>query len=147
MSNNLKAGIRFNPNIYAEIGYDSQNETGEMSVIGANGETIWESEGGGGSSGFSLAQMTITGGSGRVTLTLPIATEPEDGNFDIVTKPQNFNSGDTPNIVIPTSGRTFGIIDASVDFDISGNIQYNAELGGFYITGNCTITLSDGEIG
>lgn len=147
MSNNLKAGIRFNPNIYAEIGYDSQNETGEMSVIGANGETIWESSEGGGSSNFSLAQMTITGGSGRVTLTLPIATEPEDGGFDIVTKPQNFSAGDTPNIVIPNSGRTFGIIDASVDFDISGNIQYNLDLQGFYITGDCTITLSDGEIG
>ena len=146
MSNNLKAGIRFNPDIYAEIGYDSQNETGEMSVIGADGQTIWES-GSGGSSNFNLAVMTITGGSGRVTLTLPIATEAEDGGFDIVTLPQIFRAGDTPNIVIPNIGRTFGIIDATVDFDISGNIQYNAELGGFYITGNCTITLSDGEIG
>lgn len=145
MSNNLKAGIRFTPDIYAEIGYDSQNESGEMSVIGENGEAIWES-GSGGSSNFSLAEMTITGNSGRVTLTFPIATEPEDGGFDIVTQPQNFSAGDTPNIVIPNSGGTFGIIDASVDFDISGNIQYNLDLQVFYITGNCTITLSDGGI-
>lgn len=73
MSDNLKAGIRFTPDIYAEIGYDSQNETGEMSVIGANGETIWESGGeGGGSSDFSIANVTIITTDGDERIEIPI---------------------------------------------------------------------------
>jgi hypothetical protein len=77
MSDNFKAGIRFTPDIYAKIGYDSQNETGEMSVIGANGETIWESGSGSGS---------------WTTLTEESITTTEQGGFNVGTFSYIFTS-------------------------------------------------------
>lgn len=145
MSNNLKAGIRFTPDIYAEIGYDSQNETGEMSVIGANGETIWESgEGGGGSSDLSTATLTINNIDGP------------DAKFDVaLINTRGFSSGGVPHAPLQGDTETVNVIlfegaamlnienrPENLNITISGNIE---DIGNnsYVITGDCTITLTE----
>lgn len=142
MSNNLKAGIRFTPDIYAEIGYDSQNETGEMSVIGANGETIWESGGGGGSSDFSTAQVTIVGEYPESeTLNVPSIIEVGMLDFPIPTILTTSPRGATVFTVPLYKGH---VMMMGIDYVVSGNIVKHVEDGWIWydITGDCTITIS-----
>lgn len=143
MSNNLKAGVRFTPDIYAEIGYDSQNETGEMSVIGANGETIWESGEGGGSGSFTSAKMKLEGVSGMIQYSFPVLTE-NQGITYLAGVFQELTTNSEVDIILPVGGGAVGAIRNIGDFDItySGNIQNIVE-DRFMVTGNCTITLAE----
>ena len=144
MSDNFKAGIRFNPDVYAEIGYDSQNETGEMSVIGANGETIWESGEGGGSSGFTTVKMKLEGVQGIIQYSFPILTENEGVTYTAGTF-QELETNNEVDIILPIGGGgAVGAIRNVGDFDItySGNIQNIVE-DRFIVTGDCTITLAE----
>lgn len=145
MSDNLKAGIRFTPDIYAEIGYDTQNETGEMSVIGANGETIWESgESGGGSSDLSIATLTINNVDGP------------DAKFDVaLINARGWTGGGIPHAPLQGETETLNVIlfkglavlnienkPENLNISISGDIQ-NGGNNSYAITGDCTITLSE----
>ena len=144
MSDNFKAGIRFTPDIYAEIGYDSQNETGEMSVIGANGETIWESgEGGGGSSDFITVKMRATGAAGTIMHTFPVVIE-QSGILCLTATTLSLTTNNEVDIVIPKNGGALGTLEprGGADFEISGGIQHITS-NQFMITGDCTITLAE----
>lgn len=143
MSDTLRAGIRFNPDIYAEIGYDTQNESGEMSVIGANGETIWESGEGGGSSDFITVKMRATGADGAIMYTYPVVIEQSEILcLTVTTLPLTTNK--EVDIVIPKNGGALGTLEpmGGADFEISGGIQHITS-NQFMITGDCTITLAE----
>lgn len=149
MSDNLKAGIRFTPDIYAEIGYDSQNETGDMSVIGANGETIWESgEGGGGSSDLSIANVTITNTTGHERIFMPICMLDDDAPIDGYTAADiNFESIGSVTYQVPLfKGGALALGGESIAdnvMTIFTNVTGSGTLVDsimVLITGDCTIT-------
>lgn len=150
MSDNLKAGIRFAPDIYAEIGYDSQNESGKMSVIGANGETIWESgEGGGGSSDFSIANVTIITTNGDEKIEIPLCAlnltpEIQGCAMPYVSYYDDIGSHNYKVILFKGKALAAGIIDANgaVTFtNVSGSAtMMNPQ--NVMITGDCTLTVN-----
>lgn len=153
MSDNLKAGIRFNPDVYAEIGYDSQNETGEMSVIGANGETIWESgEGGGGSSDFSIANVTITSNVGIHWVILPVLlmNPAPDIQGCLSPQPQDIEFEGTQTFQVPLFKGCAMARVSSENGTIFSSVSGSASLMNHsmvIITGDCTLILSENELG
>ena len=92
-------------------------------------------EGGGGSSDFSTATMTLNTNT-ECEITAPIY----NGSF-IMSKYVFRTSAEVPVVLAPQG--TIITINTSGTISVSGDIQIAGE--GYGITGDCTITISDGK--
>ena len=99
------------------------------------------SEGGGGSSDFSTATMTVNGNFTQSDLFMVPVIEKDPNNEDIAF-PQ-LQSGNSTYTVILYKGRSTLMFMGSQarTITVSGNIETAAE-GVYIITGDCTITIS-----
>lgn len=98
-------------------------------------------EGGGGSSDFSTATMTVNGNFTQSDLFIAPVIEKDPNNEDIAF-PQ-IQSGNSTYTVILYKGRSVLMFMGSQSrtITVSGNIE-TASTGVYIITGDCTITIS-----
>ena len=105
------------------------------------GEQLTEGEGGGGSSDFSTATMTVNGNFTQSDLFIAPVIEKDPNNEDIAF-PQ-IQSGNSTYTVILYKGRSVLMFMGSQSrtITVSGNIE-TASTGVYIITGDGTITIS-----
>jgi hypothetical protein len=94
-------------------------------------------EGGGGSSDFSTATVTINPNNRGAELYGAYF----DGN-DAFTSDVLVQRADMTLTAVMYKGAMYGAIDTDRQVSVSGSITYDSEYGDIIITGDCTITLS-----
>lgn len=117
---------------------DVKSVDGVIESVKINGE---EAGGGGGSSDFSTATLTVNGNFTQSDLFMVPVIEKDPNNEDIAF-PQ-LQSGNNTYTVILYKGRSTLMFTGSQSHTItvSGNIE-TAATGVYIITGDCTITIS-----
>lgn len=114
-----------------------------------NADGTWESygSGGGGSSDFSTAEVTINNLVKSPTneiIPLTVFMPVDDGNY-IAGSVNLIRETSTYNVIIGKTKSALLIVDAeSVTFDSTGNVTYIPEDNAFMISGNCSITIEAG---
>lgn len=121
---------------------------GEESLEGVNttSEIIEKiagvAQGGGGSSDFSTAEVTVrqtTGTDYSSNLALPLIV-----NNNLTA--QNFDAEIMPESVTVTvallNGKCVVFSRNATDYGVSGNIEYDSNAMGYVITGNCVISIT-----
>ena len=105
--------------------------------LGSNKVEIGTSSGGSGSSDFSTATVTIDGDNDSAYAYFTCATYSDDGTYANA----DGMSGDSVGVVL-YKGVAMCDITCDSSFTTSGNIEYDEDFGGYFITGDCTITIS-----
>lgn len=104
-----------------------------------------EVSGGGGSSDFSTAEVTITNnGSASRSLGLPVCTESELtplGHAVLINRTEEVGTGESATFKVPLY-KGYTMFNTSLTVQTSGNITYNSTYRLYLITGDCTITIS-----
>ena len=94
-------------------------------------------EGGGGSSDFSTATMTVTGG----TPVIYMATIIDMAEYGVVGSYPTNTELSSPYTIILYKGKAYVSIDATIA-SISGDASVDQITGMLVVTGDCTITIS-----
>lgn len=111
---------------------DIMSEDGVITEIKVNGEAI----GGGGSSDFSTAKVTVLSTKGRIISAGHIVTEDDDDYLMYAIT----EAGEYDVITYKGSALLMASIKVGETITVSGNAETsNSEI---YITGDCTITIS-----
>jgi hypothetical protein len=99
-------------------------------------------ESSGGDSDFSTAEVTIikeADSDYNIEITLPLI---EDGYLTgVYSYGPNIPESVTVTVAL-LNGKCVIFARSALDYGISGSIAYDADLGGFVITGDCTITIA-----
>lgn len=95
----------------------------------------WVEQGGGGSSDFTTANVTLSGSSAMVTY----AFSDEDMGTIFMSQ---YPGGDTITTKLPLyNGKALMFLMDESPYSVTGDITYSADEGGFIVTGDGTITF------
>ena len=115
-------------------------------IIGENGQPVeqktevyqngaWVEQGGGGSSDFTTANVTLSGDSAMMTFAL---VDEDNGTIFMSQYPGH----DAMATKIPLyNGKALMFLMDELPYTVTGDITYSADDGGFIVTGDGTITF------
>ena len=115
----------------------AENIKKDVNILGVTGSY----EGGGGSSDFSTATVTISG-SGTIEMTMPVVYDTV-GDEGIFSASQSFEAGQS--YTVPLYKGAMAVMESVPRYTaqmISGNASIMADGMGILITGDCTITIT-----
>ena len=92
---------------------------------------------GGGSSDFSTATVTVTAPGGNYYIPNVV-----DGEYSFLSAFVSFGTQGTQNFTVPLYKGVVGVLFDNNTIEGSGNVEIHGEVA--IITGDCTITISDG---
>lgn len=126
----------------------TENGTYDPADDNANGYSSVkvEVEGGGGSSDFSTANLTLINNSREsLSITIPTCFESTDAPFGfpfITSFTNEVASNETATFKVALYKATALLTGMIGNITTSGNVTYNEEYGIYIVTGDCTITIS-----